>query len=95
MLEKGLLDAPEGGSNDSFHRVGCMFSTYFTDRKVMDFAAAKTSDTAAFSRFFAGMLQKGVNIAPSQFEAGFMSLAHTRADINKTIDAARKSLKDL
>jgi glutamate-1-semialdehyde 2,1-aminomutase len=77
------------------NRVGSMFTSFFTDQKVKDFASAKTSDTARFGKFFLSMLKNGVNLAPSQFEAGFLSLAHTRADISKTIEAARKSLKSL
>ncbi len=68
---------------------------FFTDQKVKDFASAKTSDTARFGKYFLSMLANGVNLAPSQFEAAFMSLAHTRADINRTLEAARKSLKAL
>src|SRR5512146_2288685 len=95
-LEQGLRDAArEAGVAVTFNRVGSMFTGFFTDRKVYDFASAKTSDTARFGRFFLSMLKNGVNLAPSQFEAAFMSLAHTKADINKTIEAARKSLKSL
>ncbi len=72
-----------------------MFTAFFTDKKVKDFASAKTSDTARFGRFFLSMLKHGVNLAPSQFEAAFVSLAHSSVDINKTIDAARKSFKAL
>ncbi len=95
-LEKGLrAAATEAGVPVTLNRVGSMFTTFFTDQKVKDFASAKTSDTEKFGRFFRSMLSNGVNLAPSQFEAAFMSLAHTRADINKTIEAARKSLKGL
>ncbi len=65
-----------------------MFCTYFTDRDVFDYRTAKTSDTKKFSKFFSGMLRRGVNLAPSQFEAGFMSLAHTPNDIKQTVRAA-------
>jgi len=95
-LEQGLrAAATEAGVPVTLNRVGSMFTAFFTDRKVKDFASAKTSDTGKFGRFFRSMLSNGVNLAPSQFEAAFMSLAHTRADINKTIEAARKSLKGL
>ncbi|MEK6580794.1 MAG: aspartate aminotransferase family protein, partial [Nitrospirota bacterium] len=76
-----------------FYRAGTMFCTYFTNKEVCDYATAKTADTAKFSRFFTGMLDRGVNIAPSQFEAGFMSLAHSESDIEKTARAAYESLK--
>ncbi len=95
-LEKGLRDAAnEAGVPATVNRVGSMFTAFFTDRKVRDFASAKTSDTDKFGRFFRSMLKLGVNLAPSQFEAAFMSLAHTTADINKTVEAARKSLEAL
>jgi glutamate-1-semialdehyde 2,1-aminomutase len=77
------------------NRVGSMFTGFFTNQKVKDFASARTSDTARFGKFFLSMLKNGVNLAPSQFEAAFVSLAHTKADISKTIEAARKSLKSL
>jgi glutamate-1-semialdehyde 2,1-aminomutase len=95
-LEKGLREAAkEAGIPTTLNRVGSMFTTFFTDRKVKDFASAKTSDTARFGKFFLAMLKNGVNLAPSQFEAAFLSLAHTKADIGRTIEAARKSLKGL
>ena len=95
-LEKGLTAvAKEAGIPTTINRVGSMFTSFFTEQKVKDFASAKTSDTARFGTFFLAMLKNGVNLAPSQFEAGFLSLAHSRADINKTIEAARKSLKGL
>jgi glutamate-1-semialdehyde 2,1-aminomutase len=95
-LEKGLrAAAAEAGVPVTLNRVGSMFTGFFTDRKVKDFASAKTSDTDRFGRYFLSMLKSGVNLAPSQFEAAFLSLAHTRADIHKTIEAARKSLKGL
>jgi glutamate-1-semialdehyde 2,1-aminomutase len=95
-LEAGLKDAAkEAGISTTFNRVGSMFTAFFTNQKVKDFAGAKTSDTAKFGSFFRSMLANGVNLAPSQFEAAFLSLAHTRADISRTIEAARKSLKGL
>ncbi|HSB34777.1 MAG TPA: glutamate-1-semialdehyde 2,1-aminomutase, partial [Nitrospirota bacterium] len=96
QLEQGLREtAREAGVAVTFNRVGSMFTGFFTEQKVKDFASAKTSDTARFGRFFLSMLKNGVNLAPSQFEAAFMSLAHTKADIGKTVEAARKSLKSL
>ena len=95
-LEQGLrAAATEAGIPVTFNRVGSMFTGFFTDQKVKDFTSAKTSDTVRFGKFFLSMLKNGVNLAPSQFEAAFMSLAHTKADIDKTIEAARKSLKGL
>lgn len=95
-LAKGLSDAArEAGIPATINRVGSMFTTFFTDKKVTDFASARTSDTARFGNFFRSMLANGVNLAPSQFEAAFLSLAHSRLDIAKTVEAARKSLKRL
>jgi glutamate-1-semialdehyde 2,1-aminomutase len=94
-LEEGLTDAARrAGVKTKFYRAGTMFCTYFTDREVVDYTSAKTSDTALFSRFFRGMLERGVNLAPSQFEAGFMSLAHTKSDIDKTVRAAYEALRE-
>ncbi len=93
-LESGLRSAAdEAGVPVTLNRVGSMFTGFFTDIKVKDFETAKTSDTIRFGKYFSSMLKNGVNCAPSQFEASFLSLAHTKADINKTIEAARKSLK--
>lgn len=95
-LEKGLrAAAEEAGIPVTINRVESMFTAFFTDRKVTDFASAKTSDTDRFGRFFRLMLGLGVNLAPSQFEAAFLSLAHTKADVSKTIEAARKAFKGL
>lgn len=96
MFEKGMVDAARrSGVSTRFYRAGSMFCTYFTDREVFDYTTAKTSDTKKFSRFFSGMLQKGINLAPSQFEAGFMSLAHTSKDIEDTIKAAYEAFKEI
>jgi glutamate-1-semialdehyde 2,1-aminomutase len=95
-LESALRDASKAaGAVTRFYRVGTMFCTYFTDRDVIDFETAKKSDTGRFSRFFAGMLNRGVYLAPSQFEAGFISLAHSSADIEKTARAAYETLKEI
>ncbi len=95
-LEEGLKDAAKrAGVKTKFYRAGTMFCTYFTETDVVDYRTAKTADTGKFSRFFHGMLQNGINIAPSQFEAGFISLAHTPGDIGKTVNAAFKVLSGL
>lgn len=96
QLEEGLKDASKkAGVKTKFYRAGTMFCTYFTDTEVVDYKTAKTSDTERFGRFFRGMLQRGVNLAPSQFEAGFISTAHSSKDIDKTVKAAYESLKEL
>lgn len=75
------------------NRVGTMFSTFCTDKRVTDWPSAKTSDTDVFGKFFQGMLERGVYLAPSQFEAGFMSTAHGDAEIDATVDAASETFK--
>jgi glutamate-1-semialdehyde 2,1-aminomutase len=95
VLEEGLRDAAKrAGARVKFYRAGTMFCAYFTEREVIDYESAKTCDTGKFSRFFRGMLTRGIYLAPSQFEAGFISLAHTENDIKKTIDAAYQTLKE-
>ncbi len=73
-------------------QVGTMFAAFFTDKPVHDYASAKKSDTERFARYFGGMLDKGVYLAPSQFEAGFMSSAHDDGVIDETIAAAAQVL---
>lgn len=93
LLEQGLTDAAKtSGVKTRFYRAGTMFCTYFTDTDVVDYKTAKTSDTSKFSRFFSAMLKRGIYIAPSQFEAGFISLAHAEKDIEKTVKVAYESL---
>jgi len=77
----------------SFNRVGSMFTWFFTADPVMDWTSASKSDTAAFGKFFRKMLDAGISLPPSQFEAAFMSAAHTEADVEKTIEAAKESLR--
>jgi len=74
-------------------RVGTMFCTYFTQGPVTNWATASQSDTERFGRFFRAMLEEGVYIAPSQFEAGFTSTAHTDEVIEATIEAAQKAFR--
>jgi glutamate-1-semialdehyde 2,1-aminomutase len=74
-------------------QVGTMFCTFFTSAPVTDYASAKTSNTAAFGRFFQAMLDAGIYLAPSQFEAGFTSTAHTPAVIDATIQAAHNAFQ--
>lgn len=96
LLEKGFQDAARmAGVKTKFYRAGTMFCNYFTDMEVIDYKTAKSADTVKFSRFFSGMLRRGINIAPSQFEAGFISTAHTEKDIEKTVKAAYESLLDI
>jgi glutamate-1-semialdehyde 2,1-aminomutase len=76
-------------------RVGSMGSMFFTDQPVVDFQSAQTSDTQRFARMFCAMLDKGVYLAPSQFEAAFVSLAHDQEDIDKTLAAADEAFKEI
>lgn len=95
-LEEAMTDAARRvGIKTKFYRAGTMFCTYFTDKEVFDFSDAAKTDTARFSAFFRKMLERGINLAPSAFEAGFMSLAHTQADIKKTARAAYESFKEV
>ena len=88
-LERGMVAvAKAAGIPVQFQRIGSMFCGYFTDRPVWNLADALQSDRNRFARFFHGMLDRGVYLAPSQFEAGFLSTAHTSADIAATIRAA-------
>jgi len=74
------------------NRVGSMFTFFFTGGPVTDWESARRCDTARFGRFFRAMLERGIYLAPSQFEAAFVSAAHSEEDIRKTIAAARESL---
>jgi len=77
------------------NRIGSMLTIFFTPDKVYDHASAMKSDTKLFTRYFKGMLARGINIAPSQFEALFLSLAHTDEDMGKTLEACAETLKTL
>jgi glutamate-1-semialdehyde 2,1-aminomutase len=80
--------APEG---ITVNRVGSMFTFFFAAQPVTDYESAKRSDTARFARFFRAMLEQGVYLAPSQFEAAFVSAAHSEEDIRRTLAAARQA----
>ncbi|MBV9868508.1 MAG: glutamate-1-semialdehyde 2,1-aminomutase [Abitibacteriaceae bacterium] len=96
QLEQGLRAALEArGIATQLHRVGSMWTLFFSTQPVTDYATAKQSDTAAFATFFHAMLKRGVYLPPSQFEAAFISLAHSEANIEKTIEAAREALKEV
>ncbi len=91
-LEK---EAAQAGVPYTVNRVGSMFTGFFTSEPVRDYKTAKKSDTEAFARFFRSMLAQGVYMAPSQFELGFVSLAHTDAEIEKTAAAARAAFEEV
>lgn len=81
----------EKGVQVKINRAGSMFTPFFQKGEIHDYDCAKLSDTGLFSRFFLNMLKNGISLPPSQFEASFVSLAHTEEDFNKTLDACRKS----
>jgi glutamate-1-semialdehyde 2,1-aminomutase len=96
QLSQGLkLAAQEANVAVWQNRVGTMFSLFFTDKPVSDWPSAKTSDTARFAQYFHRMLEQGIYLAPSQFEAGFMSSVHRVEEIDQTIEAARHAFKQL
>lgn len=87
-LEKGIREnLHKLGLELIFHRVGSMFTLFFTSEPVFDFQSAKRSDTERFANYFREMLNRGIYLPPSQFEAAFLSLAHTEQDIEKTVRA--------
>jgi glutamate-1-semialdehyde 2,1-aminomutase len=90
-LCSGLKKAMEAsGVPVTIARAGSMFTVFFTDQEVTNADAARRCDTARFAKFFRAMLENGVYLAPSQFEACFVSMVHTEKDIERTIDAVRK-----
>ncbi|MBI3696882.1 MAG: glutamate-1-semialdehyde 2,1-aminomutase [Acidobacteria bacterium] len=84
--------ARAAGPKLTVNRVGSMFTFFFTSSPVTDYESAKRSDTAAYAKFFRAMLERGVYLPPSQFEAAFLSGAHTDEDIAKTVAAAAEAL---
>jgi glutamate-1-semialdehyde 2,1-aminomutase len=96
QLEEGLKEyVGQLAIPMSFNRVGSMLCMFFTGEKVKDYKSAVTSDTQKFARYFRNMLQAGIYIAPSQYEAMFVSIAHTDEDIEKTIKASYTALKNI
>jgi glutamate-1-semialdehyde 2,1-aminomutase len=95
-LESGLRQAAEtAGATVTLNRVGSMMTGFFTDGPVVDFTSAAKSDTARYGAFFREMLERGVYLAPSQYEAAFVGLAHSEEDIERTIEAAASSFQAL
>jgi glutamate-1-semialdehyde 2,1-aminomutase len=96
QLETGMRDAAKSANVPvQFNRCGSMFCGYFTSEPVHNLADAMKSDRERFKKYFHGMLEEGIYLAPSQFEAGFVSTAHTSSDIEKTVRAAAKVMKAL
>jgi glutamate-1-semialdehyde 2,1-aminomutase len=90
MGAKLAASAPAG---ITVNRVGSMFTFFFTDQPVRDWESAKGSDTGKFGRFFRAMLERGVYLAPSQFEAAFVSAAHSEEDVARTIAASKEAFQ--
>ena len=85
---KGVLTAK--GLPVSLNHIASAFTLFFTEKEVVDFPSAKSTDTGLYATFYAGMRENGVNLAPSGYECAFTSFAHTDEDLEKTIEAARK-----
>ena len=95
-LEAGMKDAAKSaGIPVQFNRCGSMFCGYFTSEPVYNVADAMKSDRERFKKYFHGLLAEGIYLAPSQFEAGFISTAHSEADIEQTVQTAAKVLRTL
>ena len=91
-LVAGVLQAAHtAGITMTANRVGSMFTWFFTDRQVADWDSAATCDAAAFGSYFRGMLEAGIYLPPSQFEAAFLGYAHTKADVAATVAAATEA----
>jgi glutamate-1-semialdehyde 2,1-aminomutase len=91
LMEGLSLAAAEVGVKISCSRVGTMFGFFFTEGPVINWSTAKLADTKRFAAFFQAMLEQGVYLAPSQFEAGFLSTAHGADEIKTTIVAAARA----
>jgi glutamate-1-semialdehyde 2,1-aminomutase len=95
-LANGLHEAARAaGLKHSLARVGSMWTLFFTDGPVIDYDSAKQADTSRFARFFWAMMDRGIYLPCSQFEAAFLSAVHTEKDIEKTIAAAREALAEV
>ncbi|MCH7556771.1 MAG: glutamate-1-semialdehyde 2,1-aminomutase [Planctomycetes bacterium] len=94
LLEAGLADAAkEADIAVTINRLGSIMSCFFTGKPVQNFADVQSTDIKRFKKFFARMLEQGIYLAPSAYEAMFVSLAHSKADIEKTIEAAKNSFQ--
>jgi glutamate-1-semialdehyde 2,1-aminomutase len=95
-LCRGLEDfVRQKGIPARINRSGSMFTLFFTEDEVYDYTSAKKADVGKYAKYFQGMLQAGVWLPPSQFEACFVSLAHTTKDLKKTLEAAASALDSL
>jgi glutamate-1-semialdehyde 2,1-aminomutase len=87
--------AEERGIPFTINRATGMFTLFFTEGPVTDYRTAKLSDTKRFARFFVEMMEQGIYLPPSQFEAWFVSLAHTQKDLDKTIEACDNAFRNI
>ncbi len=95
-LAKGLAEAAKAADVDVvLNRIGSIGCGFFTQKPVDDFASALQSDTQAYALFFQEMLKRGIYLAPSQFEAFFISAAHSKEDLDRTIEAATEALQHI
>jgi glutamate-1-semialdehyde 2,1-aminomutase len=96
FLTDGILDAAKtNGIDMTCNRIGGMFGLFFSNQQVTSFEQATQCNVDQFKAFFHGMLNEGVYLAPSAYEAGFVSAAHTEADLQQTIDAASRVLSTI
>jgi glutamate-1-semialdehyde 2,1-aminomutase len=95
LIEEISKSAEENGIPLSINQATGMFTLFFTEGPVRDYRTAKTSDTKRFAQFFIEMMEQGIYLPPSQFEAWFLSLAHTQKDLHKTIEACDSAFKRL
>jgi glutamate-1-semialdehyde 2,1-aminomutase len=95
LVDMVVSAAQEAGVPMTANRVGSMFTWFFNGEPVTDWTTAAKSDTKRFGRFHRAMLERGVYLPPSQFEAAFLSAAHTMEDISRTVEAARDALREL
>jgi glutamate-1-semialdehyde 2,1-aminomutase len=96
VLEEGIRKSfADADVPVQVNRVGSMFTAFFTSTEVVDYETAKTSDTKRFATFFRVMLERGVYLPPSQFEAAFISAAHSEQTIRRTIQACRVAAQHL
>jgi glutamate-1-semialdehyde 2,1-aminomutase len=97
LLEAGLADAAKkAGVAVTINRVGSIMSCFFTrQRRVLNFADVRSTNIESFKKFAATMLKEGIYLAPSAYEAMFVSLAHSKKDVEKTIEAARNSFRKI
>jgi glutamate-1-semialdehyde 2,1-aminomutase len=95
-LVDGLKREIDGaGLNFNINHLGSMFTLFFTDKKVIDFDTAKTSDTAAFAKYFQSMLAQGIYMAPSQYEAMFLSTSINESIVDRILSAHKEALKSI